>query len=233
MYAVPPAQSCTKIQLANVSHIVRGQLATTDILVVLAIIHLRVPGCIADRYCGGTFYPPTHHGTSRGKITNLKKCKKFFKEHTSAISISQLLADHSSISVVPGVITHCPPLVIDAHLHSTLILTGASHQTNISIGTVANGIDYIFIMNTYVKVIAAYNRLTHLILTLASHSCTYIWIPIPPRPAITADKGTPWAVSKFTFTATASYFIQVNCSSTSTKASIGEGHCICWCNQTS
>ena len=51
-------------------------------------------------------------------------------------SISQLLADHGSISVVPEVITHCSPLVIDAHLHSTLILIGASHQTNISIGTV-------------------------------------------------------------------------------------------------
>ena len=61
---------------------------------------------------------------------------------TSSICISQLLADYSSISVVPVVITHCPPLVIDAHLHSTFILTGASHQTNISICTVATGIDY-------------------------------------------------------------------------------------------
>ena len=60
---------------------------------------------------------------------------------TSRICISQLLADHSSISAVPVVITHCPPLVIDAHLHSTLILIGASHQTNISICTVATGID--------------------------------------------------------------------------------------------
>ena len=55
-------------------------------------------------------------------------------------SISQLSTNYSSISVVPVVITHCSPLVIDAHLHSTLILIGASHQTNISIGTVANGI---------------------------------------------------------------------------------------------
>ena len=22
-----------------------------------------MPGCMADRYCGGTFYPPTYHGT--------------------------------------------------------------------------------------------------------------------------------------------------------------------------
>ena len=60
---------------------------------------------------------------------------------TFCICISQLLADHSSINVVPGVVTHCPPLVIDAHLHSTLILIGASHQTNISIGADATGID--------------------------------------------------------------------------------------------
>ena len=64
---------------------------------------------------------------------------------TSSVSISQLLADHSSISVVPGVITHCPPLVIDAHLHSTLILIRASHQTNISIGADATCIDYIWV----------------------------------------------------------------------------------------
>ena len=54
---------------------------------------------------------------------------------TSGVCISQLLADHSSISAVPEVMTHCPPLVIDTHLHSTLILIGASHQTNITIGT--------------------------------------------------------------------------------------------------
>ena len=61
---------------------------------------------------------------------------------TSSVCISQLLADYSSISVVPGVITHRPPLVIDAHLHSTLILIGASHQTNITICAVASCIHY-------------------------------------------------------------------------------------------
>ena len=55
--------------------------------------------------------------------------------------ISQLCTDYSSISAAPGVITHCPPLVIDAHLHSTLILIGASHQTNISICADATDID--------------------------------------------------------------------------------------------
>ena len=60
---------------------------------------------------------------------------------TSSKCISQLFADHSCISAVPVVITHCPPLVIDAHLHSTLIVIVASHQTNISISTVATGIN--------------------------------------------------------------------------------------------
>ena len=59
--------------------------------------------------------------------------------HTSSVSISQLLADHSSISVVPQVITHCPPLVVNAHLHSTFILIGASNQMNISICAVSTG----------------------------------------------------------------------------------------------
>ena len=63
-------------------------------------------------------------------------------ELASSIGIFQLFADHSSISAVPVVITHCPPLVIDAHLHSTLILIGASHQTNITICAVSSGIDY-------------------------------------------------------------------------------------------
>ena len=62
---------------------------------------------------------------------------------TSSVCISQLFADHSGISSVPEVITHCPPLVIDAHLHSTLILIGTSHKTNISVGAGAsNGSDY-------------------------------------------------------------------------------------------
>ena len=62
------------------------------------------------------------------------------KKLTSSVSITQLPADHSSITAVPEVITHCPPLIIDAHLHSTLVLTGASHQMNISISTVATGV---------------------------------------------------------------------------------------------
>ena len=61
---------------------------------------------------------------------------------TSCVCISQLPADHSSISGVPAVIAHCSPLVIDAHLHSALILIGASHQANIAIGTRAASGDY-------------------------------------------------------------------------------------------
>jgi len=58
---------------------------------------------------------------------------------TSSGCISQLLADHCSINTAPAIITHCPPLVIDAHLHSALIWVGASHQTNITISAVATG----------------------------------------------------------------------------------------------
>ena len=58
---------------------------------------------------------------------------------TSSVCISHLPADHSSISAVPEMVTNCPPLVVDAHLHSTLIRIGASHQTNITISTVATG----------------------------------------------------------------------------------------------
>ena len=60
---------------------------------------------------------------------------------TSCVCIAQLPAHYSSIKTIPEVITHCPPLVIDAHLHSTLILIGVSHQTNISMCTVATGVD--------------------------------------------------------------------------------------------
>ena len=59
---------------------------------------------------------------------------------TSSGCITQLLADHTGINTAPVIMTHCPPLVIDAHLHSTFILTGASHQTNISISTDSTGI---------------------------------------------------------------------------------------------
>ena len=58
---------------------------------------------------------------------------------TSSVCISKLSADNSCIITIPGVITHCSPLIIDAHLHSTLILIGSFHQTNISISTITTG----------------------------------------------------------------------------------------------
>ena len=63
---------------------------------------------------------------------------KYSNELTSSVRVTQLLADHGSISAVPVVMAHSPPLIIDAHFHSTLILIGASHQTDITIGTVVS-----------------------------------------------------------------------------------------------
>ena len=62
------------------------------------------------------------------------------KKLTSAVTITKLPADHSSIIAIPVVITHCPPLVIDTHFHSTLILIETSQQTNVSISTVATSV---------------------------------------------------------------------------------------------
>ena len=61
---------------------------------------------------------------------------------TSKCCISQLLADHTGINTAPTIVTHCPPLVVDAHLHSAFILIGASHKTNITISTVTTSIYY-------------------------------------------------------------------------------------------
>ena len=103
--------------------------------------------------------------------------KNFFHQSTfvltSSSCITQLLTDHSSINSAPAIITHCPPLVIDAHLHSTFILIGASHQTNITISTVSTGIyckqwlqfychqDLIFGSNKLVKYTTLCNILFH------------------------------------------------------------------------
>ena len=54
---------------------------------------------------------------------------------TPAVRISQLFANHCGIRIIPAVITHCSPLVIDTHFHSTLIPIGATNKTNIAIGT--------------------------------------------------------------------------------------------------
>ena len=52
---------------------------------------------------------------------------------TSCVGVTQLFAHSGSISAVPGAVTHSSPLVINAHLHSSLILSGSSHQSDCSI----------------------------------------------------------------------------------------------------
>ena len=143
-------------------------------------------------------------------------------------SISQLFADHSSISVVPGVVTHCPPLVIDVQLHSTLILIRTSHQTNISIGIVATCINYMTIIKVTSK---QWLKQNHFIITFTFCPSTSTCIPIPQwRGVVTVDSRATWAVREVILTATTLYFIQINWTSTNTKASISKGHSICWCN---
>ena len=78
----------------------------------------------------------------RQRVNLMALMGSFFHQLTSGVCISQLLANHSGISAVPEVITHCPPPVIDAHLHSTLILIGASHQTNVTISTDTTVVNY-------------------------------------------------------------------------------------------
>ena len=51
---------------------------------------------------------------------------------TLTTMISQLLTDHLGITCVPEVLTHCAPGPIDTHLHSTLIGSTSTHQTQIS-----------------------------------------------------------------------------------------------------
>ena len=105
------------------------------------------------------------HKVIAGEIIN----HIYIYENKLLTSISQLLADHCSISVAPQVITHCPPLVIDAHLHSTLILIGPSHQTNISISTVATRVDCDILIKSVFQTL----------MTLIYHiSCTYLDISL-------------------------------------------------------
>ena len=145
------------------------------------------------------------------------------KRLTSAVTITQLPADHSSIIAIPKVITHCSPPIIDTHFHSTLILIGTSQQTNISISTVATSVYWD--INTKIKT----NRLAHLWLwlckpTLTSHSSI---LQVAIETLEVSSRGT-WAVNEMTFTATAANIIQVDWTSASTKVSTVEGYCICW-----
>ena len=51
---------------------------------------------------------------------------------------TKLSADNTRISKIPKVITHCPPLSLEAHLHSTFKIAPSSHQPNISVVTSSN-----------------------------------------------------------------------------------------------
>ena len=80
---------------------------------------------------------------------NTKRSSKFNRssyENKSALTssgcITQLPANYSGINTAPTIMTNSSPLIIDAHLHSTLILIGASHQTNIAISTESTAIHY-------------------------------------------------------------------------------------------
>ena len=89
---------------------------------------------------------------------NTKKSKKTHTNWTllsltCSVCVSQLFADHSGVSGVPTVITHCPPLIIDAQFHSTLELIRASNQTNITISTVSSGIYYRMWIHTPQKIL--------------------------------------------------------------------------------
>ena len=56
--------------------------------------------------------------------------------HILTTDVAQLIADYTSISIVPSVVTHCAPVAMETHLHSTLVLSFSVHQTNGSICTV-------------------------------------------------------------------------------------------------
>ena len=58
--------------------------ATTDALVVqpYTLGSKAVYGCMVDRYCGGTFYLPTHHGTNVPECCPLKWAMRDIKINT-------------------------------------------------------------------------------------------------------------------------------------------------------
>ena len=126
---------------------------------------------------------------------------------TSSGCITQLLADHTGINTVPAIMTHCPPLVIDAHLHSTLILIGTSNQTNITISTDSTGIYCSKSVtwcsaqkNSYTFLKELRNVILWFLQTLTSYSC--IWVD-----RRTADGRASETVSEVSFTASALNFI--------------------------
>ena len=61
-------------------------------------------------------------------------CVLFFKTLT-CLYVAKLMAHHSCINIPPLVVTHCAPLLIDAHLHSSLIVTCPTPQPEVSVIT--------------------------------------------------------------------------------------------------
>ena len=154
---------------------------------------------------------------------------------TSSVCISQLHTNHSCINTAPAVIAHCTPLVIDAHLHSTLILIWTSHQTNSTIGTVATGNHCWEIILALYKIFCPERCFCSLIKkapqnatpvqtvlqTLTSYSCI-LWVT-----TWTADSSASRAINQVVLTTSAANIVQVDCASTSTKMGSTESHCIC------
>jgi len=54
---------------------------------------------------------------------------------TASICISQLFANDGCIRVVPWIVAHCPPGIVDAHLNPTFIQSGTPNQSNVTICT--------------------------------------------------------------------------------------------------
>ena len=84
--------------------------------------------------------PPDHRKSSNFKRHSCSYWTVFAL--TSSGCITKLLADHTGINTAPTIITHSPPLVIDAQLNSTFILVGASHKTDITISAATIDICY-------------------------------------------------------------------------------------------
>ena len=59
--------------------------------------------------------------------------KNKFKSVLTSCGVLQLSAHHCGIISVPGVVTHCAPVVVVAHLHTTLVLVITSHKSHVSL----------------------------------------------------------------------------------------------------
>ena len=63
-------------------------------------------------------------------------CKLKFQSHHELLTVwneTKLCTGNFCICGIPGVMTHCPPLSLEAHLHSTLKIVSSSFQPNTSV----------------------------------------------------------------------------------------------------